>query len=94
MHWRIAEAKQKFSELINAAAQEPQLIYNRNQLVAAVVEAEIFQQFVAWRERQQQSSIAQAFAELQTLCVEENYVLEIPARQNRSNPFEDEHVSL
>lgn len=43
MDWRIAQAKQKFSELIGAVRQEPQLIYNRDQLVAAVIEAKMFQ---------------------------------------------------
>jgi hypothetical protein len=39
MNSKIEEAQQK-SELINAAVIEPQLIYNYDKLVAAVVEAE------------------------------------------------------
>ncbi|MEH2256078.1 type II toxin-antitoxin system prevent-host-death family antitoxin [Nostoc sp.] len=49
MNWRIAEAKQRFSELIHAVTKELQLIYNRNQLVAVVVEAEMFEEFLTRR---------------------------------------------
>lgn len=49
MNWNIADAKQKFSELIQAAENEPQWIYNRDRLVAAVVPAEALQEFLAWR---------------------------------------------
>lgn len=48
MNWKIDEAQQKFSELIGAAVEEPQLIFNQDKLVAAVVEAELFQDFLAW----------------------------------------------
>ena len=40
MNWKIEEAQQKFSELMSAAVTKPQLIYNHDKLVAAVVEAE------------------------------------------------------
>ncbi|MEM8505790.1 MAG: hypothetical protein AAF716_21885 [Cyanobacteria bacterium P01_D01_bin.1] len=42
MGWRIAQAKQRFSELMQAASTKPQLIYKRNQLIAFVVEADLF----------------------------------------------------
>ncbi len=96
MNWRIAQAKQKFSELISAVRQEPQLIYNRDQLVAAVIKAKMFQQFLAWQQLQQKPSLTQTFAELARLCAEENYHLEFTPRQNRLNPFVDDldNVSL
>lgn len=87
MSWRVAEAKQHFSEVIKATADEPQLIYNRNRLVAAVVNADLFKAFEAWRDQQQRSTLADAFSELQQLCQDEAYTLEIPARQNRENAF-------
>jgi hypothetical protein len=66
---------------------EPQLIYDQNQLVAAVVKADMFQAFLAWQQQSQKASLASAFAELRELCAEENYVLEAPPRQDGSNPF-------
>ena len=61
MNWRSAQAKQRFSELINAATKEPQMIYNQERLVAAVIEAEMFQEFQAWRDRREKTSLADAF---------------------------------
>lgn len=86
MSWKIEEAKQKFSELIDAVVEEPQLIYDQNHLVAAVVKADVFQEFLVWQQRQK-SSLATAFTELREICAEENYQLEIPPRSDRLNPF-------
>ena len=87
MNWKIAEAKQKFSELIHSTAKEPQLIYNRDRLVAVVIEADDYQQFLAWRESQRQTTMAEALQELQKLCEEDSYTLIAPQRQDRSNAF-------
>ncbi|HEY9804381.1 MAG TPA: hypothetical protein V6D25_28875 [Leptolyngbyaceae cyanobacterium] len=89
MNWEVTKAKQQFSDLINAVAEEPQLIYDHNQLVAIVVEAEIFQEFLAWRKGKEKQSVADAFKELRQIMAEENYTLEIPSRQDRPNAFAD-----
>jgi hypothetical protein len=80
MNWKIEEAQHKFSELMSAAVSEPQLIYNHDKLVAAVVEAELFQDFLAWQQQQSKPSLEDAFSQLRQLCAEENYTLEIPLR--------------
>ena len=87
MNWKITEAKQKFSELIHSVLKEPQLIYNRDRLVAVVIEAESYGKFLAWQELQNQTSVAVALQELQKLCTEENYTLIVPPRQDRRNTF-------
>jgi len=51
LNWEIPEAQQRFADfsgtvLIRSINQEPQLIYDREQLVAAVVDAETFQEFL------------------------------------------------
>jgi hypothetical protein len=89
MNWKIEEAQQKLSELIKAAVSEPQLIYNQDKLVAAIVEAELFQDFLAWQQQQRQPFLAASFTQLRQLCAEENYTLEIPSREDRLNPFID-----
>ncbi|MEH2042619.1 type II toxin-antitoxin system prevent-host-death family antitoxin [Nostoc sp.] len=89
MNWRIAEAKQRFSELIHAVSKEPQLIYNRNQLVAVVVEAEMFEEFLTWRKQHEKISLGDVFKELRQIAAEEDYILEVPSRQDRPNPFAD-----
>ena len=96
MQWRVAEAKQKFSEVLRATADEPQLIYNRDRMVAAIVDAKMFQAFQRWCEAQNQSTLADAFAELRHLCAEEGYTLDTPLRQDRANAFTEilDNVSL
>ena len=89
MDWKIAEAKQKFSELVKAAENEPQWIYNRDKLVVAMVPAETLKEFLGWRRQREERSLAEAFEELRRICEEEDYTLEIPRRQERSNPFPD-----
>jgi len=37
MNWNIAQAKQHFPEVVKQAGTEPQIIYNRNTPVAAVI---------------------------------------------------------
>jgi len=88
MRWNVAEAKQKFSEVVRQVTREPQFIYSRNRLVATMVDPETFQAFEAWR-TQQQLSLADAFAELRRIAAEEDYELEIPARWDRENTFID-----
>lgn len=91
MEWRIAQAKQQFSELMQAALSEPQPIYKRNQLMAFLVEAELFQEFLEWRKQKQLKSISDAFDEIRAIAAEEDFVLDVPSRQDRDNPFlEDE----
>jgi hypothetical protein len=87
MPWKLEDAQQQFSELIHAAVEEPQLIYDQNQLVAAVVKADVFQDFLVWQQQSQKTSLANVFAEFRELCAEENYRLETPPRSDRSNSF-------
>ena len=97
MNWKIGEAKQRFSEVVRAAEDEPQKIYNRDRLVAAVVGPGEIKDFLAWRERRMKGSLADSIRELSRICAEEGYTLEIPSREqkDRPNPFaEDLDVPL
>ena len=87
MQWNVAEAKQKFSAVLRASVDEPQEILNRGRLVAAVVDAEAFQQFQDWQKQQKTASLAATFAELRQLCQDEHYILAVPSRRNRKNRF-------
>jgi len=86
MFWKVAAAKQRFSEVLRRAASEPQLIHNRDQLVGAVIGAEDAEAFVQWRERQARA-FGDALDECQRICTEEGYQLEVPRRADRSNPM-------
>jgi antitoxin (DNA-binding transcriptional repressor) of toxin-antitoxin stability system len=89
MNWKIAEAKQQFSELVKSAETEPQWIYNRDKLVAAMVPAETLKEFLDWREQREGRTLGEAFEELRRICEEEDYTLEFSPRQERPNPFLD-----
>jgi prevent-host-death family protein len=86
VNWKVTEAKQRFSEVVRAAEKEPQMIYNRGRLVAAVVPAEDLQEFLAWREGRKRSSLGDAFSALRKICAEEGYSFEIPPRKDRPTP--------
>ena len=87
MEWSVAEAKQKFSEVLRASNDEPQQILNRGRLVAAVVDAVAFQKFQAWQKQQETCSLADTFAKLRKICQDEKYTLAVPPRRNRRNSF-------
>ncbi|HKI05620.1 MAG TPA: type II toxin-antitoxin system prevent-host-death family antitoxin [Thermoanaerobaculia bacterium] len=90
MNWNVAEAKQRFSEVVRAAEDKPQMIYNRGKLVAAVVPAGDLKEYLAWREKKEEVTLADAFAELRRICAEEAYAFEAPTREDRPNPFADD----
>lgn len=87
LRWTVAEARQKFSELLRLAAREPQPIYNRSQPVAAVVDMATYEEFVAWRSRASAPSIGEAFADLRRLLAEEDGTFHATARRDRDNAF-------
>lgn len=90
MKWTLEEAKKQLSSIINATSLEPQLIYTQEELVAAIVDPELFQEFLNWRQNAGKISLDQVFKQVQQLCTEENYSLEIPQRSDRDNPFTEE----
>ena len=87
MPWNIAQAKQRFSELVRRAAEGPQLVYNRERLVAAVIGAAQYRAFKDWSERTREQTVAEEFAELRQIMQEENYELTLAPRSTRRNAF-------
>ena len=88
--WSLAEARRSFSEVVSSAAHEPQPLYNRGRIVAAVIDADELAAFRAWKARRAAPSLADAFAQLRELCRRERYELVIPDRADRANPFSDD----
>ncbi|RMG10036.1 MAG: DUF2281 domain-containing protein [Cyanobacteria bacterium J055] len=69
--------------------EKPQFIYDRDRLVGALVNAETFQQYLAWQQQQNEpaDNLSDRLAELQQACKEENYTLEVSPRVDRPNAF-------
>lgn len=63
-HWSVAEAKQRLSEVLRLSAREPQPIYNRGRLVAALVDAEAFAAFERWRHAADAATVGAQFEAL------------------------------
>ncbi len=87
MRWKIGQAKQRFSEVVRRAAAEPQLICNRERVVAAVIDVGSADRLRSILEREGQRTIAEAFDAFRQVAARERYTLKIPQRKNRENAF-------
>jgi prevent-host-death family protein len=67
MAWKVAEARQRLSEVLRNAAREPQTIYSRSRPVAVVVAVETFEEFRVWQAERKARTVGAAFAELRSL---------------------------
>ena len=83
--WRIAEAKQQFSEVVRRSGDVPQKIYRRDRLVAAVVSPDALAAIEAVRRQQSPRTLADAFSSIRSACLEERYELELPERRDRES---------
>jgi antitoxin (DNA-binding transcriptional repressor) of toxin-antitoxin stability system len=81
--WNVGEAKQQFSEVLRRSETEPQLIYHRRRLVAAVVAVD--ETNVAAVSRR--ITIADRMQEARELFRRENYNLPRTGRRARPNSF-------
>lgn len=87
--WKISEAKSKFTELLKLCKQNPQIICNRDRPVGAVINTNLFEELMALRKKHQKPTIAQLLTELEIIKKAKPLEIEIPARQNRQTPFEE-----
>lgn len=87
--WKVGEAKQRFSEVVRDAGTEPQLIFNREELAAAVVSAEEYREFEEWRAERRMKPLGELFLEAREILAEERYTLRTPSRKDRRNALVD-----
>jgi len=87
MPWNIADAKQRFSEIVRRATGNPQLIYNRKRLVAAVIDAEDYRAFQEWSEQTAERTLGDEFQDLRQIMREEQYELPPPHRSTHRDRF-------
>jgi prevent-host-death family protein len=86
MVWKVAEAKQRFSEVLRRAERAPQVIQNRDRVVGAVIGAEDARAFQDFRARRR-GPIGDALREAARICEEEREDLQIVPRADRPNPM-------
>jgi|SRR5437773_3654905 antitoxin (DNA-binding transcriptional repressor) of toxin-antitoxin stability system len=85
MVWKVAEAKQKFSELLRRAAESPQIVQNRDRLAGAVLGAKDARAFLEFYGRKK-APLREALREAQRICEEEGEDFVPPPRKDRPNP--------
>lgn len=85
MQWKVAQAKQRLSEVLRHAAQEPQEILNREELVAVVLGKKDLKAFREWQREHGSPSLAEALKVAQRICKEEGYELPQSPRVDREN---------
>lgn len=87
MVWNVAEAKQRLSQVLRDAVQEPQTIYSRSRPVAVVVAGKTLEEFRAWQAERNARTVGTAFAELRSLARGSGSVFVVPRRKSRRNEF-------
>ena len=88
MDWKLAEAKQRFSEVVRLASKEPQVIFNRDRPVAAVIPADALDDYLVWRADRKGSPLRAPLQELVEICREEAWEYQAPPRVDRPNPLD------
>jgi hypothetical protein len=83
MPWKVAQAKQRLSEVIRMAEKEPQILQNRDRVVGAVIASEDVAPYLAWRQSHRERSVADLLAEASRICADTKYVFEVPPRATR-----------
>lgn len=81
--WQVGEAKQQFSELLRRSERQPQLIYRRNRLVAAVVAMDETKAAAL----NEPVTLADRFDEIREVFRQEKAHLRVPPRRDRKNDF-------
>lgn len=83
--WTLDEVKERFTDMIRACVEEPQLVYEHNQPVAVLMDIALFRELMQLRQQQKRPTIAELLTELSE--IQDSIELEIPERLDRANPL-------
>lgn len=81
--WSTREAQARLFDVIRACTDEPQLLCDQDEPVAALVDIRLFRRLMALK--QQAPTMADLLAELESIQAKDPVELEIPARADRPN---------
>lgn len=87
--WRVGEAKQRFSEVLRQSSEAPQRIFRRDHFVAAVIAADLFEEFERWLDQQRRRTLGESFGEVREICREDGYALDTGTRRDRPGWISD-----
>ena len=80
--WQVGSAKAKLSAVLQAAADEPQVICRREEPIAVIVGVDTYERSI----RKPSRSISQMLDELREIQVSEEVEIVIPPRADRPLP--------
>ena len=90
MDWSVVDARTRFSELVESAAVEPQVITHRGRPAAVMVAPAEYAAFKEWREARRAPDLAASLDYVRDVCRGDHYRLEVPARRDRVHRFGEE----
>jgi prevent-host-death family protein len=85
--WTLNDARNRFADILQYCASEPQIFYQHDQPVAVLVDIAFFEELMALKQPEQRLTIAELLAELSEIQTQEPVEFQIPARTDRSNPL-------
>ena len=83
--WKINEVKDHFTEIMSYCYQEPQLVYEKNDPVAVIVNIRLFKELVSQQEWKKRPTIRQLLNDIQVIVQEDSFEIDIPKRSDRFN---------
>lgn len=90
--WKISEAKARLSEVVSHCVEEPQVLYNRKKPVAALIDMDEYEAFLAYKQSKKKKTMEEWFKELDEIKKQEPGDFELPPRTSRPIPYLDEWV--
>jgi prevent-host-death family protein len=84
--WKISDAKARLSEVVSQCAEAPQLLYNRNKPVAALLDMDEYEAFIEFKRSQRGPTMEELFKELRSINAHEPEMDPLPPRSNRPTP--------
>jgi len=82
--WTIDDAQSHFTEVLESSTQEPQIIAANGEPIAALVDIDLFNDFISFQHR---PSIAELLTELRDLQTQTPVELTPSDRKDRPNPL-------
>jgi hypothetical protein len=85
--WQLNDAQDRLIELLQLCIQEPQIVCDEDNPVAAVIGINLFKDLMKLQNCQHRPTIAELLDELSEIQADEPIDIEVPARQERCNPI-------
>ena len=86
--WKTNEVKNHFAEILNYCYQEPQLLHEKNDPVAVIVDIRLFKELTGQQRRMNRPSMRQLLDEIHSIVLEDSFEIDIQKRSNRFNSTE------